>query len=234
MKTTRIIAVIATGCTAIGLSLNQANATLIFVTNRAGLAANDYIDWGDYGYGINSFPTNMPLLTHNGVTFRISNPISGPPLFDPRNTRFNEPSDLLPTEWALRSLAAGAANLLRIDFFPSVDRVGAELENRNANSNIGPTYSAYIEAFNGTTSLGQFSLTHTTQNLRDGSAPFVGVISNSADITAVEFHVTSNNEFWTNRVSVVPEPTTIPLLSIGLFGATFNRNRRTENARKVT
>ena len=187
---------------------------LTFVTNRVALGAEDYIDWGSYGFGSSAFPAGSNLLTHSGLSFRVSDPLVGGGFFDVHNTRAPGPSDLLPTEPALRTPYTSPNGKLRIEFATPVARVGAQVENRNVNFDIGPTYNAYLDVFSGTTLLGEFTLIHTVQNLLDGSAPFLGVLSDAANITAVEFYVTSFNEFWLNEVSLSlqPAPRPVPIV----------------------
>jgi hypothetical protein len=121
-----------------------------------------------------------------------------------------------------------------------VSAVGAQLENRNANHSIGPTFTGYVSAHDGTALLGTFSETNTIQNLQDGSAPFLGVVSSTADITSVVYHVTDNNEFYVGPVSLNATPAAVPeassavslglLLCLGLGGAAVSSRRRKARA----
>ncbi len=230
------------------VGMSAAHAQVTFVTSQATLGGNDTINWESYGYSADAFPASTNLLTSGGVTFNITNPIeSGFTSADPRGPLFYpgnpEPTDFTPGESAeaLRSTYSSPNAEIRINFLTPVSAVGAQLENRNTNHSIGPTFTGFVSAYNGTTLLGTFSETHTTQNLQDGSAPFLGVLSSTANITSVVYYVTQNNEFYIGPVSLNATPAPVPeassvvslglLLILGLGGAAVSRRRRASTVR---
>ena len=218
-----------------------AQAQLTFVTSQPALNGNDSIDWQSYGYAVNAFPDSTNLLTTNGIGFNVTDPFVAN-AFDPRGPFFPEPTDFTPAEiaQALRIAASSPSAEISINFLTPVSAVGALLENRNANNNIGPTFTGYVSAYNGTTLLGSFSETHTIQNLQDGSAPFLGVVSDTADITSVVYHVTDFNEFFIGPVSLKGTPAAVPeasttvslglLLALGLGGVVIAAKRKKASA----
>jgi hypothetical protein len=202
------------------------NSQVTFVTSLAALAGNDTINWQSYGYSPDAFPTNTNLLTAHGLGFSATLPLVGGGILDPRGPdQLGDPNDFTPSEsaQALRVPYLNPYAEISINFLTPVSAVGAQLENRNANHNIGPTFTGYVSAYDGATLLGSFSETSTIQNLQNGSAPFLGVVSNTADITSMVYYVTDNNEFYIGPVSLnaspsssVPETSTFVTASLML------------------
>jgi hypothetical protein len=227
------------------VALPSAQAQVTFVTSQAALGGNDSINWQSYGYAIAAFPSSKNLLTSKGVGFNITNPVPGVRgIFDPLGpSGFGDPNDFTPSEdaEALRIPYSNPYAEISINFLTPVSAVGAKLENRNANHSIGPTFMGYVSAYDGNTLLGTFSETSTIQNLHDGSAPFLGVVSSTADITSVVYHVTQNNEFYIGPVSLNAPPAAVPetsslvslglLLLLGVGGLTVSRRRKASAVR---
>ena len=96
------------------------------------------------------------------------------------------------------------------------------------------SFTAQIQAFNGSTSLGTF----TESSNANGDPIFIGVLSNTtAQVTSVIFSLTvvpadaSVNDFGLDRlflkspVASVPEPGSICLVGAGLGGVVWRRRR---------
>jgi hypothetical protein len=103
-------------------------------------------------------------------------------------------------------------------------------------------FTASLEVFDGATSLGTFSVAGLTLGLGDGSAPFLGALTDSANITSAVFTLTSNTDFGfgVNRLltadgdgtvpvepgPAVPEPATLTLFATGVAALAARRRRK--------
>ncbi|HJQ33851.1 MAG TPA: PEP-CTERM sorting domain-containing protein [Pyrinomonadaceae bacterium] len=119
---------------------------------------------------------------------------------------------------ALSNFGNGA---ITIDFAEPVGEFGFQAQNFDAGST-----TFYLQAFNGLTSLGTFSVT--------GSTVFLGLRADDPVITRIIVSTTGNN-FAIGETSIgfnspatgTPEPATMTLLGTGLLGAAaLNRKRR--------
>jgi hypothetical protein len=90
-------------------------------------------------------------------------------------------------------------------------------------SNFYGAFTASLEVFNGATSLGIFNVAGVMDGNEDGTAPFLGALSNAVDINRAVFTLTSNTGagLGVNRLltpdtpfrdnAAVPEPATLGL-----------------------
>jgi hypothetical protein len=104
-------------------------------------------------------------------------------------------------------------------------------------SNIYGAFTASLEVFNGATSLGVFNVAGVMDGNEDGTAPFLGALSNAVDINRAVFTLTSNaaagfgvtNLLTTDtpfgRQDVVPEPATLGLVGMGVLAAIRRRRQ---------
>jgi hypothetical protein len=99
-----------------------------------------------------------------------------------------------------------------------------------------------LEVFDGAASRGAFSVAGLTLGLEDGSAPFLGALSDSTNITSAVFTLTSNTDFGfgVNRLltadgdgtvpvepgPAVPEPATLTLVAGGIAVLAARRRRK--------
>ena len=104
-------------------------------------------------------------------------------------------------------------------------------------SNFYGNFSASLEVFNGATSLGVFNVAGVMDGNEDGTAPFLGALSNAVDINRAVFTLTSNTGagLGVNRLlttdtpfrdnAEVPEPATLGLVGMGVLAAIRRRRQ---------
>jgi hypothetical protein len=235
---------------ALALTAGSASATLTLVTNRGDLGADDYIDWQTF------IPSGDGYIdgvgggnTHSGNSFSVYG-ILGHPEYpvqvrrDADDLHWEYQHDYLPGDAFARGSYGSTPTLeggnLTLDFLSPVSAVGSQVQSR-----VGTEFTVQIDAFAGSNLLGTFYLDGVRKGLVDGSAPFVGVSSSSANITRVVYRVTNDEtnsdlvnsygkEVWVNEISLrnvapVPEPASIAALGLGVVIAL--RRRRPSVAR---
>lgn len=122
-----------------------------------------------------------------------------------------------------------AASAFTMIFNSAVAGLGLQIT-----SNFYGAFTASLEVFNGATSLGVFNVGGTMDGNEDGSAPFLGALSDSVDIDKAVFTLTSNTGagLGVNRLLVadtpsrtVPEPGTLVLLALAFVTLSIGRLR---------
>src|SRR5205814_9006380 len=104
-------------------------------------------------------------------------------------------------------------------------------------SNFYSAFTAKLEVFNGATLLGVFNVGVVMDGNEDGTAPFLGALSDAVNINKAVFTLTSNTGagLGVNRLlttdtpsngTAVPEPGTLSLLGLGAIGAAMRRRRQ--------
>ena len=221
----------------IALSITQANATLIQVGSAGALGANDFLDWGQVRVldgGGNAVAQASPrgVTSNLARTANISDGVSftghieGTDWFGD----FTVGDHVLFTG-DVNNLAA-AASMWVLNLNTPVAGLGLQIT-----SNFYGAFTASLEAFNGGASLGILNVAGVMDGNEDGTAPFLGALSNGEKIDKAVFTLTSNtgagmgmNRLLTTdtlAAASIPEPETLSLLAMGLiwFGA-IGRSRR--------
>lgn len=229
------------GLTKIALSASSlliisvyASASLTLVTSRAALGATDLIDWGQFGPNLSSVPDGSIGLTNSGVGFKLSGNGTGFTQIDERSDGFGWSGNFLPGEHLMWTTQDNTKPL-DITLAATAMGLGAQIQ-----ANFYGDFTAHIEAFDGLNQdLGGFDVNGNSNGLvdgsgtEDGSAIFIGVSSDVANISRVEFTVpvavALTNDFAINQVSLagcnpVPEPASLAVLGLGAI--TLIRRRR--------
>lgn len=182
-----------------------ANAATSLVTTRLALGGNDFIDWADAGPEFQALGSSFSIMSDDGMNVTVNG-----------NTmeRRNQPSgwngnfssgDALVMEWI-------AGNAISINPQNLISGAGANIQ-----ANLWDGFVARIEAFDSSnTSLGFFDVNGFSTPNNDGSAIFIGIESDSANIDRIQFSVLAEVGFAINQVDLVtdgtnpvPEPSAI-------------------------
>ena len=178
------------------------------------------IDWGAPGPDLTS--TGSPL-TQGPVTVTGAADFS---IFS--GATYN--ADFLPTDWVLSLFDLNAftplPGLFRIDFVTPVNSAGARVQ-----ANFFGPFSGTISAFDVSNALlAAFSVNGTNGGNGDGSAVFAGIISDSSNISRLEFAGFGDGAaIGELRAGSVPEPSTVAMLMGG--GALLVAHRRRRSRR---
>ncbi len=211
------------GAMLLGATAQAAFATVFLTSNRAAIGPGFTVGWNGSG----------PEFTQLGSTF-TQGPVtvSGADAF----TIFSGGTyngDFLASDWILAlyqltDLNSGPlAGIFSIAFANAVSSVGAQLQALN----FGP-FAGTISAFDSANVLlGAFNIAGNTLGSGDGSAVFAGIISDSINISRIEFSGFGDGA-GINQLSAgtttVPEPGTFLLLVGPLMFLAAKRRRRNQ------
>lgn len=169
-------------------SYNQLPAiipTVNLVTNRSELRATDRVNWGNVGKEFDFISSQLLVHSHNGIKVKVSSrgtflrldagsAIKG---------KFKTGDKLLFLEFA--------DSAITIDFPTPVFGVGTQIQRA-----FFGAFTAVIEAFDSNgKSLGKFKVRGNSKNSEDESAPFIGVLSRSANISRITLYVPENGGY---------------------------------------
>jgi PEP-CTERM motif len=216
--------------TIVAFQLEQLPAyTVDFVNQRAALGGNDIIDWGTLGNAepFKQLPNSFSIQSENGLGVSVSVPSF---FGSPQPLVFQTlPVPGIETNFAIgdRILFTGLSDvlfppmtntaLLTVKFDKPVKAAGTQL----ALATTRKPYNAIASAFDSDNNLlGTFSTIATSSTEEDNSAVFLGISSDTANISRLVFRTSEANvPFGINALSfvTVPEPgSTFALLAIAL------------------
>jgi hypothetical protein len=215
----------------------QARAATIQIGSAGALGANDFFDWGQVrvldGSGNALAQASPTTVTSNlSRTGSISDGgqftglVEGTDWFG----NFTVGNNVLYTGDPNNPFAA--ASSFTMNFNTAVAGLGLQIT-----SNFYGAFTAKLEVFNGASSLGVFNVAGVMDGNEDGTAPFLGALSDAVNINRAVFTLTSNTGagFGVNRLltrdtpsggTPVPEPATLGLVSLGALGAALRRRRQ--------
>lgn len=235
--------------TALGAALTAILAVLpspvqavTLVTERAALGGDDQIDWSSLGSvaPFNFLPNSFPATSEGGLGLSVEIPentgLTPPFVFQ------TLPEPGIPTNFAQGDFilftgfipgpppTVGNPGPLTITFNTPVLGAGAQIAVDDT-----PEFTAFISAFdNANNLLGTFESVGTSSLALDNSALFLGVLSDTPNISRLVFSSSEpERAFGINTLSLaavpaaVPEPTsTLGLLAFGALGAGFTLKRK--------
>lgn len=206
-------------------------ATVTLITSRTALDGDDSIDWQVVGPAFSLAPNPFSVTSSSGLKLTVSK-ASGSFLRAEQTSASDGPfsANFAPGD-ALIFTGRDTPGPVTIDFSSPVFAAGTQLES----AGNGP-FNATIEALdNDGNSLGNFSVPGIAEygGPGDNTAPFVGVLSNQANIASLringEREPGSGFAFNQLDLKTVPEPTTSALSAVvfGIFlGARFLQRRQ--------
>jgi hypothetical protein len=174
-------------------AVGHAHSAVIPLWDRASVQANDHVHWGHFGLpgSVISNPS-VPISSFGGIAVSVSMPgltqfsvhdqaAPSPAVFPPQFSGDFSPGDAV--------IAAGygdGVGPLRISLGSMASAAGFQID-----SFFLGTFTAQIEAFNNVgLSLGSFIRSGRTTSNSDGSALFLGIASDSQDISFLEVILT--------------------------------------------
>lgn len=248
LATNKYLPVIATklAITALIAVLPLPAKAVTLVTERAALKANDKIDWLNLGKVLNPFaldpkaflPNSFSATSQRGLGLSVDIPllagVTPPFVFQtalPPNgipTNFADGDLILYTGFQPGTFpAVGNPGPLTITFDQPVFGAGTQIA-------VDDTleFTLFISAFDQTNNLlDTFSIPGTSSVALDNSASFLGIRSDTPNISRLVISSSeSNRAFGINRVSivVVPEPfSTLAILAFGVSGVILKRHQHT-------
>ena len=216
---------------------SQAQAAAIQVGSAGALGANDFFDWGqvrvlDGGGNAVAQPSPENVTSNLARTGSISDGgqftglVEGTDWFG----NFTVGNNVLYTGDPNNPFAG--ASSFTMNFNTAVAGLGLQIT-----SNFYGAFTASLEVFNGATSLGVFNVGGVMDGNEDGTAPFLGALSDAVNINRAVFTLTSNTgaglgvnrllttDTPTGRQDVVPEPATLGLVGMGVLAAIRRRRQ---------
>lgn len=215
---------------------SQAQAATIQVGSAGALGANDFFDWGqvrvlDGGGNAVAQPSPENVTSNLGRTGSISDGgtftglVEGTDWFG----NFTVGNNVLYTGDTNNPFAASSS--FTMNFNTAVAGLGLQIT-----SNFYGGFTAKLEVFNGATSLGVFNVAGVMDGNEDGTAPFLGALSDALNINKAVFTLTSNTGagLGVNRLlttdtpsngTTTPEPATLGLVGFGILAAVRRRRQ---------
>lgn len=236
---------VTTGAIALCFSFSSVAQALTLVTERSALNGSDRLDWSSLGKVFDPFapdpsaflPNSFSAISAGNLSLDVNiSPSSLPGITPPFVFRTSFPPNGIPTNYAdgdfilLGGLQPGAfpapgnAGPISIDFDTPVAGAGTQIAVDDT-----PSFTAFVEAFDSNNqSLGSFSAPGTSSTSLDNSALFLGVRSETPNISRVVYSTSvTNRAIAINDLSLstasasvsVPEPSfLVGFFLVGAFG----------------
>jgi hypothetical protein len=201
-------------------------ADLTFVSTRAALGGNDFIDWGTAGAAPFVVPNPLTMVSFGGLSAVVSEPLPNLPPFGFVFSRSDQGNgwggNFAPGDHLL--FTNGPFGPITIDLASPVWGIGTQVQRNRPGA-----FTGLLEVFDsGNVLLASFDFSGFSNDAADNSAVFVGVRSDTPDIKKVVYGVfgpdpEATHNFAINQVDlvtvadarVVPEPGSLALLFTG-------------------
>lgn len=243
MKTQYLNLSITALSTAAGVALTTLLATfpspvqaITLVTQRAALRGDDQLNWSSLGptNPFNLLPNTFSTTSEGGLGIEVSIPSAGSNFTPPLVFQTLPPPSGIPTNFASGDFllftgfisvgfpAIGNPGPLTITFETPVTGAGTQIAVDDT-----PQFTAFISAFDeANTLLGTFTAAGTSSLALDNSALFLGVRSDTANISRLVFSSSEpQRAFAINTLTIATVPAAVPessflagLLTFGLLG----------------
>jgi hypothetical protein len=203
-----------------------AQATITQISSAADLGSATTVDWAIFGpvpSTVSTFAEEQvgPLSVHINTASGQLNLETGSTV-----------GGFLPADTLLSQLPGNLSDPIQVGFSAPVRGVGTQIE-----SLLSGPFTGIMDLFDTSgTLLGEVTVDATTTTDSDGSAPFIGAISDSEDISFVTFAVNNGNPTFPEAGDVainallfeapVPEPATLALFGAALAGLGAIRGRK--------
>lgn len=202
-------------------SVASAEASVMLITNEGGIDADGLIDWGVLGPDFTEIaqPFNLPVPGIPGLNVTVSQ--DGNSNFERRDQGTGWAGNFAPGEELLWT--NGFNGPMSLDFDSPIQGFGSQIQRNQFGA-----FTANISAFNGMTLLGSFDLNGVSTSAGDDSAIFLGILSDSGDITRIVLDISSTDDFAINgpRIQRAPEPASLGLFGLGVLCLGIARRRR--------
>jgi hypothetical protein len=196
------------------------HATLTPVSSRPALSGNDFIDWGILGPAFTNVSNPFGINSNNGLPVTVHQ--QGQSGFQRRDQSTGGwAGNFAPGDTLLWT--NGANGPITLDFASPIFGAGTQIQ-----TDFFGLFSGVLSAYDSSSALlGSVPFSGNSTSAGDGSAIFVGVLSDSQNISKLVYDVqlatSSPTDFAINRtdlattgnVSPTPEPCTLALLATG-------------------
>ena len=178
------------------------------VTSPTQLAVSDQLDWGDLGPSGTFVPQPFHAIADGGLGMTIWKNNSTQP-YQRVDQGNGYVGGFASGDHLLYAFSPTAFDLL-------FDRPIRGITTQIQRSEIGP-FTGYVRAYSGAVQVAEFQIPAVTTTASNGTATFVGVLSDRPNITRVLFDSYGGGWCYINKLVIeIPEPATASLLLLAV------------------